>query len=91
MSAVDGGGAAAASAFIVESALPAPSPADDDSAAQLLLRAFDDEKDADTDFNAEYQEVFARVIQTPADVEERLQDLDNVIAAFVKHAQVRAG
>ncbi len=60
--------------------------------ADRRLHAFNDETkmNADTDFNAQYQEVFSRVIKTPADMEDRVRDMQRVIDDFVKHAQVVA-
>jgi hypothetical protein len=60
--------------------------------ADRRLRAFNDEKkkNADTDFNAQYQEVFSRVIKTPADMQERVRDMQRVIDTFVQHAEARS-
>jgi hypothetical protein len=70
-------------ALAVESVPPA---SHDASAA--ILRTLDDEQEVDTDFNAQYQEVFSRIIKTPGDMEDRVRDMQRVIAAFVQHAQV---
>jgi hypothetical protein len=74
---------------VAENFLPS-APRDDDASA-AALRAFRDEQRerASTDFNEEYQEVFARVIKTPSDMETRARDMQRVVGAFVKHAQVR--
>ncbi len=58
--------------------------------ADRRLRAFDGEKKKNTDFNAQYQKVFSRVIKTPADMKDRVRDKQRVIDAFVQHAEVRS-
>ncbi len=80
-----------ATASLNVASLP-PAAAAHQQDADRRLRAFNDEEEenADTDFNALYQEVFSRVIKTPADMDDRVRDMQDVIDAFVQHAQVVA-
>ncbi len=53
-----------------------------------LLASFKNLPDVGRDWNEAFQEVFARVVSTPADVELRVSDLKRVVTAFVSHTEV---
>jgi hypothetical protein len=56
-----------------------------------LLQAFSAQKSIERDWNADFQEVFARVVDTPVALQRRAADMRSVVTDFKNHSLVRAG